>query len=76
MRCGLSVLQADLTTRHTVLQAARLQCLRHRLAELLVSVDNGEPEAVIGGVRIAGASSVTFNEWYGSELLHAGTGRL
>jgi hypothetical protein len=37
---------------------------------------DGQPEAVIGGVVVARAAAVTFDERHGTELLQATAGRL
>jgi hypothetical protein len=78
-----------------VLEAARLQRLRHRLPELVLLqfhpiiqnqgcfacldghlLHNSQPEAMVGGIVVAGAFAVAFDERHRVELFQAAARRL
>lgn len=62
MHAGHDVTHAHLAATDLLTQAARLQRLRYRFAELLLAVDRRQPEAERRRVIVARSSSVALDE--------------
>lgn len=76
MHARHDVAHTHLAATDLLTEVARLQRLRYRFAELLLTVDRRQPEAERRRVIIARSSSVALDERRRTELFQARTGRV